>query len=88
MWRHRRWLQEGRPIEGNTADMRRITRAMYHRQVKKVKKQKATISKERMANTLYTNNYRDLWKDVHKTQKSKRTQAVSVDNITDKNGIN
>ncbi len=41
-----------------------------------------------MANVLCTNNDRDLWKEVHKTQKCKRTQSVSVENIRDENDIN
>ncbi len=41
-----------------------------------------------MANALCTNNDRDLRKEVHKTQKSKRTQPVSFHNISDENGIN
>ncbi len=41
-----------------------------------------------MANALCTNNNRDLWKEVHKTPKSKRIQPVSVDIISDEKGIN
>ncbi len=56
---------------------------MYHMQVKTFTKQKTTISEDIMANTLCTNNYRDLWKKSSKTQKSKRTQPASLDNISD-----
>ena len=88
MWWHRKWINEGRPADGETAEMRRITRALYHRQVSQIKKDKDRIVKERMAKALSESNDRDIWKEIRKMKNNKNSQPISVDNISDVDSIN
>ena len=87
LW-HKRWLNEGRPIEGDTAEMRRITRAIYHKQIRMVKTQKDTIVKNRMAAAMYENRERDLQKEINKIRNTSKCKPISVNNVFDDQGIN
>ncbi len=63
---HYWWKVEGRPHQGHTSEMRRITRASYHRVLKMVKKDHDSVRKENMVEAVYNNNSRDLFAEVKK----------------------
>lgn len=62
LWWHRSWIQAGWLLKGNIPNMMHVIRSVYHRQIKKGKNPKSTISNDRMANALYTNINSDLSK--------------------------
>ena len=79
---HYWWKVEGRPHHGHTAEMRRITRARYHRVRKMVMKDHDNIVKEKLAEAACNSN-RDLWSEVKKLNASKKTSPICVDGCTD-----
>ena len=59
LW-HNIWLEMGRPCEGYVAQIRRATRACYHRAIRSaVKQEKATI-KHKIAESFLANKQRFL----------------------------
>ncbi len=60
------WKVKGRPHQGHTSEMRRVTRARYHRVLKMVKKDHDIVRKEKMAEAVYNNNSRDLFAEVRR----------------------
>ena len=67
--------------------MRRITRAMYHRAVKNIKRNKDKIRMEEMAEAISKNNSRDLWSEVRKIKGRNNNSPVLIDGISNPDEI-
>ena len=82
LW-HYEWKACGRPHNGIIAEHRRLSRAQYHRAVKKVIRESDMVKMEKMAEALSKNNYRDLWKEVKKIKGRNRTCTNCIDGHSD-----
>ena len=63
---HDIWVQCGRPRDGAVANIRRLTRARYHKEVRMVKKNNEALRKQRMCELISDNRSRELWQEVKK----------------------
>ncbi len=63
---HKQWRAMGQPHQGDITEMRRITRAQYHRAFRQVMKQSDNIRATRMAEAVTKNRNRDFWSEVAK----------------------
>ena len=80
--RHIEWRDAGRPEHGLLSDMRRQSRAQYHKAVKFIKHNKDRIVKFSIANSLKYKNYSQFWKEIRKLKGCNRNYgSVVVDNI-------
>ena len=84
---HSVWKSEGRPHQGYTAEMRKISRARYHQAVRKVKRDQDDIKKEKLADALYNNDNRELWAEIRRMKGAKVSGPISIDNITEEDKI-
>ncbi len=60
------WKQNGCPHHGDISEMRRITRARYHKAIRHVEKNANAIKMQKMAESLLNNRSRDMWADSRK----------------------
>ena len=84
---HYWWKVVGRPHQDHTSEMRRITRARYHRVRKLIQKDNESIRKEKVAEAMSKNGTRDLYSEVRNMTAGKRTNLISVDGLTDDNDL-
>ena len=84
---HRLWLDNGRPREGVVAEVRRKTRSLYHRAVRKLMKNDEQLSYEKMANQILKNKSRNLWDEVKRLKSSRHTKPACVDGTASPEGI-
>ena len=61
---HAIWKSCGYPNVGIVADIRRRTRALYHKAVKQCKREKESMISASMASSLETNNLTEFWRTV------------------------
>ena len=88
LWWHNRWVAEGRPTHGDSAELRRISRAAYHRQVKSINRDKKKIERNNMAMACIEGD-RDLFEEIGRMRgKNRRSTPVLVDNESDPHKIN
>ena len=80
---HTSWVNLGRPSTGWVAQMRRTTRADYHRAIKYVKKNRNNLVKNQVTKSLSENNPNKFWHNINKIKKNK----VSPKIIDSKTGI-
>lgn len=78
LWHHI-WLECGRPRSGMLADIMRKTRAAYHYAIRRVKRDKQTLVRQRFADALLSDNSRDLWSEVKKISGKRAIPARVVD---------
>jgi len=76
---HNIWKSCGSPREGTVANIRRTTRAQYHRAVRYIQRNAETIKANKMADALHEDRGRDFWKEVKKTLHSKSSAPTRVD---------
>jgi hypothetical protein len=79
---HNIWKNEGRPRMSYTADMRRRSRAQYHRIVRKVNRNEQSLRSEKMAQCIIENDTRNFWIESRKMRGKNSKPPYSVDNIT------
>ena len=73
------WIENGRPRLGHVADIMRRTRAKYHYTVRYTKRCENDRRKIKMAESVSTNNQRDLWLETKKLTSKKRSSTHAVD---------
>ena len=66
MFWHAVWKSCGSPNIGIVADLRRRTRALYHKAVKQCKRHKDKMVSESMAQSLHNSNYTEFWNTIKK----------------------
>ena len=84
---HKLWVEKGRPDEGIFANIRRETRAEYHKARKLVIKNKGIIQSEKLAESLVNDSPNKFWKNVKKNCKSNNHLPSKVDNMQDPKNI-
>ena len=84
---HNHWKSCGKPHGGLEAELRRITRARYHRAVRLVIREQDEIRMERMAKAILQSNHGDLWKEVKKIKGRGNIVAANIDGLSDENYI-
>lgn len=88
MW-HAIWQGQGSPREGHIAAIMRSTRALYHKEIKNVKRNEKYLRNIKMAECVNNNSSRDLWEEVKRMKPNAKTIPSKIDNVTgDKNIAN
>ena len=78
---HSIWLSCGRPNTGFVCNIRRTTRATYHRLVKDLKRNEMVNRSEKMAQSILSNNNRDFWRENKKFKRSKKIIPNTMDGV-------
>ena len=81
------WKQQGKPHHGEVAEFMRMSRALYHKNVRMVVKHKGDIAMERMAEALTCNKMRDFWSEVKKIKGRNNVSSSTIDCESDENNI-
>ncbi len=79
---HRLWKAQGQPHSDNVAEMKRITRAIYHHAVKIIKRDNDTIRMQKMAEILVSNKTMDLFSEASKIKSRNNILPTSVDDAS------
>ena len=79
---HDVWVQQGKPRDGDVANMKRKTRLKYHYAIRYVTKENIRIRNYKMAEAISTNNDRVLWDEVRKMSKTTSSLPNNMDGIT------
>ena len=77
---HAIWKSCGSPHVGVVAGLRRRTRALYHKAVKKCKRMKELHASNSMASSLSDKDYKSFWENVKKQTRYKSCVPSSIDN--------
>ena len=86
MFWHSIWLSCQRPNKGIVFEIRRKTRAKYHKIVKDLKKNDSIHRCEKMAEAILCNSTRDFWAEAKRFKPNKRGLPDTIDGIRgDKN---
>ena len=78
---HYFWKINSRPGTGYIAEMRRLSRARYHRAVRHLKRAKTRMRTEKMAEALISNRSRDVWSEVERMKGRSRKSACIIDGV-------
>jgi len=84
---HNLWKDNGRPQRGPVADVRRHTRAKYHKAIKKAKQQEKGIRYQRMAEAFDHSDKADFWVQVKKMKGGAGARPSSIDGVTGEQAI-
>ena len=76
---HSLWKSAGKPQSGQLALIRRHTRAVYHRAVKAVQRNKEKLRSEQMAKSIQGNKSRNFWKEVKSFRGKHSQKPITVD---------
>ncbi len=79
MFWHILWKENGSPHAGIVADIRRRTRAKYHKILRQLQNNQKQIRSLKMAQTILQSDRRDFWSEVKKL----RGKGVNVTNVVD-----
>ena len=79
---HALWKQCGSPQTGWVAQIRRSTRAVYHRAKRCVDNRRHTIVASKMASSLASGDSRDLWVETKKINNAGRPSPSTMDGVT------
>ena len=86
LWHHE-WKANGKPHSGHIAEQHRMSRAQYHRALKRIIRECELVKIERMAEALSRNNYRDLWKEIKKIKGRNKNCSRCIDSQSDDSEI-
>ena len=79
---HSIWLSCGSPRTGVVAGIRRRVRALYHRAVKRCKKEKDRYAAMKMAEAYMQKDQTDFWRAVKSKTKHKQSLPSSIDDVS------
>lgn len=82
MFWHAMWKQCGSPQTGWVAQIRRTTRAVYHRAKRDVDRRRRTIVATKMAHSLASGDARDLWTETKKINSAGKPTPSTMDGVT------
>ena len=71
----------GKPHQGDITEMRRITRARYHRAVRHIMREGDRMCTTKMAEAISENLTRDLWSEVRRIKGRNKFLPSSVDGV-------
>ena len=79
---YQRWRSMGKPHQGDITEMRRITRARYHRAVRHIMIEGIRMCTTKMAEVISENRTRDLrWFGVHRIKGRNKFPPSRVDGV-------
>ena len=78
---HRQWRAVGKSHQGDITEMRRITRARYHRAVRHIMREDDRISSTKMTEAISENRNRDLWSEVRRIKGRNKFLPSSIDGV-------
>ena len=78
---HYFWKMNSHPGTGYIAEMRRLSRATYHRAVRHLKRAETRMRTKKMAEALISNRSRDLWSEVKRMKGRSRKSACIIDGV-------
>ena len=78
---HALWKDNGSPHTGVVSEIRRLSRARYHRMLRQVRKQEEALRKLKLAHQFGTPNRRDFWTEVKKSKGGRVSCPTSIDGI-------
>ena len=78
---HQVWLSCGKPINNEVHNIMKRTKNIYHYEIRKVKKAKDTIKKNKLLDACL-NNGGDLFKEIKSIRKRPQVVANSIDGVT------
>ncbi len=81
MFWHSIWLSCGKPSTGWVWEIRRRTRAQYHKIVKDLKKNDSLNKSEKMADAIIANDNRNFWREDRKINPKKKTIPNTTDGV-------
>ena len=84
---HSIWLSCNRPNTGWVCEIRRKTRAQYHRIVKELQRNETLNRCECMAEAILSSNNRDFWKEAKRFKPKKRPIPKVIDGVTGEENI-
>ncbi len=73
---------QGQPHSSDVAEMRRITRAIYHHAVKTIKRDSDTMRMQKMAEALVSNKTKDLLFEASQINGRNNILPTSVDDVS------
>ena len=79
---HQVWLSCGKPINNEVHKIMKRTKNIYHYEIRKVKKAKDTIKKNKLLDACL-NNGGDLFKEIKAMRRRPQPVANSIDGVTD-----
>lgn len=82
MFWHSIWLSCGKPNCGVVYEIRKKTRAEYHRAVRMLKRDERINRCEKMAQSIVQNDNRNFWQEVKKMNKKESWLPDTVDGVT------
>ncbi len=82
MFWHSIWISCNKPTSGAVHDIRRKTRADYHRAVKSLKCNKTANRCEKMAESVLKNDSRNFWKESRKMKGKVKKLPDTMDGVT------
>ena len=85
-WNHI-WNEMNRPYDGVVAQIRRQTRAAYHRAIRSAIREEDESARLKFAECLLQNDKRDFWNEVKKLRRHGKTVPVVVDNCNSPDSI-
>jgi hypothetical protein len=77
---HHIWTEMNRPHTGVVAQIRRETRAAYHRAIRSAIREEDESARLKFAECLLKNDKRDFWNEVKKIRRHDKTVPTVVDN--------
>ena len=77
---HKYWVEKGRPEEGIIAEIRRNTRANYHKARKMVIKYQDSIQSNKLAESLFCDSSKVFWNKARKSRGNNQRLPNCVDN--------
>ena len=81
------WKDSGCPRVGWVAMIRRRCRAEYHRAIKKIKKEKDSIIRSKVARCIYSRRFCNFWVEIKKIKISSKKSTNVMDNVSGKSDI-
>ena len=84
---HKLWIQNGKPLTGIIYDIRRSTRALYHKARKQAVKNKDIISSKNLVQSLKDESSKDFWSKVKRCKGNVSNVANCVDDCRGENDI-
>ena len=73
------WVREGKPLEGAYRESMRNSRAKFKRALDKCKSDEENIRKRRLAEKLKNKDYKEFWRDIHKTKHNDKIVTSVID---------
>ena len=73
------WVREGKPLHGVSKEIMRASRAKFKKALDNCKNDEENIRKNRLAEKLKKKDYKEFWKDVHKTKVNEKVIPTVID---------